>query len=82
MKKFFLFLISFIALFTVTQILSGLLLTNLYTPNLSASWSSTTQLPQTAYFGNTTFIPTLILAVFSVVVAYFMPHLFKRFSKR
>ncbi|WP_397539006.1 hypothetical protein [Rummeliibacillus pycnus] len=81
MKNFIVFIISFVVLFTVTQFLSGMLLTTLYTPNLSEAWMTSGHLPKAISFGNSTFIPTLILAMFSVIVAYFMPQLFKRFSK-
>ncbi|MFJ8261172.1 hypothetical protein ACIQ4I_04305 [Rummeliibacillus sp. NPDC094406] len=81
MKNFIVFIISFVVLFTVTQILSGMLLTTLYTPDLSESWMISEHLPKSISFGNSTFMPSLILAMFSVIVAYFMPRLFKRISK-
>ncbi|MGG0655437.1 hypothetical protein [Rummeliibacillus pycnus] len=80
MKNFMIFIISFIVLFCMTQVLSGFFLTSIYHPNLSESWLTSSYLLQEISFGNTTFLPSIIMAVFSVIIAYFMTQLFKRFS--
>nr|WP_285890723.1 hypothetical protein [Mesobacillus maritimus] len=68
MKKYVVFILSFVLLYTVFQILSGLLLTALYTPDLSSINNNTSQ---EVVFGQTSIIPfsgTLLVAT----LAYFL----------
>jgi hypothetical protein len=79
MRKFILFIVSFIVLFGAFQILSGLFLTAVYTPDVSGAWKQSTDLPQTIVFGDTgNFIPTWLLAAAAASIAFFVPKLFAK----
>ncbi|MBU7595157.1 hypothetical protein FVO58_22095 [Metabacillus halosaccharovorans] len=68
MKKYVVFILSFVLLYIVFQILSGLLLTALYTPDFS---SINNNVSQEVLFGQTSIIPflgTLLVAT----LAYFL----------
>lgn len=70
MKKYVIFSISFIILFTLFQILSGLLLTITYTPHfLSANLSNQSSLTSSS----SPFLLTLFIAFLSATIAYFIP---------
>ena len=69
MKKYFVFIISFILLYTVFQILSGMILTFLYTPDFSAIDGS--NLSQKVEFGEVTSMP-LIVTLLIATSAYFL----------
>ncbi|WP_346015045.1 hypothetical protein [Metabacillus halosaccharovorans] len=68
LKKYVVFILSFVLLYIVFQILSGLLLTALYTPDFS---SINNNVSQEVLFGQTSIIPflgTLLVAT----LAYFL----------
>jgi len=68
LKKYVVFLLSFVLLYIVFQILSGLLLTALYTPNFS---TINNNVSQEVVFGQNSIIPflgTLLVAT----LAYFL----------
>ena len=67
LKRYLLFLISFVMIYTVFQIVSGLILTASYTPDFS---SIEDNLSQEVVFG-TTSIP-LLLILFIATLAYFL----------
>lgn len=79
MKKYAVFAISFILLFTlflgVFEVLSGMILTSMYTPNVEEAWSSVANLPQEIIVqsSQSPFLLTLIVAFFSATIAYFVP---------
>lgn len=79
MKKYIIFAIRFILLFSLFQVLSGLFLTLTYAPDITDAWDSSTKLPQEVTFGKTFSLHTLIFAVFSATIAYFIP---KKFIKK
>ncbi|PKR82635.1 hypothetical protein [Heyndrickxia camelliae] len=81
MKKYIIFIVSFILIFSIAQVLSGLFLTATYTPHVSEVWSSSVNLPKEVTFGRSAFISTFVMAVFSVTIAYFVPKTLKRFLK-
>jgi len=64
LKKYFVFIIRFLLLYTVFQILSGTVLTAFYTPDFSAKTGS---LSQEVVFGEPSSIPLLI-----ATTAYFL----------
>lgn len=69
-KKYVLFSIRFIILFTLFQVLSGLLLTITYTPHFSsANLSNQTSLTSSS----SPFLLTLLIAFLSATIAYFIP---------
>lgn len=76
MKKYFLFTSSFVVLFVVVffvaEIVSGLYLTALYTPNIDAAWASRGALAQEAgIVGRTqSFIMPLFIGVIAAIGAY------------
>lgn len=79
MKKYAIFAISFILLFTLFfgafEVLSGMILTSMYTPNVGGAWSSVANLPQEIIVQSSQnpFILTSIIAFFAATIAYFVP---------
>lgn len=77
MKKYFVFIISFILLYVAFQILSGVILTAFYTPDFSAIEGN---LSQEVVFGEVNSIPllvTLLIATF----AYFLSQKISKATK-
>ena len=69
MKKYFVFIISFILLYTVFQILSGMILTAFYTPDFSTIEGN---FSQNVVFGEgITSIP-LLVTLFIATSVYFL----------
>lgn len=68
MKKYVVFILSFVLLYTVFQILSGWILTALYTPDL---YSINNSVSQELVFGQTSIIPFLTTLLVASV-AYFL----------
>lgn len=82
MKKYVIFAVSFILLFTLffglSQIIAGMLLTTVYTPDVEEVWSMSASLPQEIAIqsSQSPFILTLIVAFISATIAYFIPRKF------
>lgn len=68
MKKYLLFAGIFTLASVVLQVLSGMLLTMFYTPSIR--WEETSTLPSQVLFGNTSFIPPLIISLIALVIAF------------
>lgn len=77
MKKYLLFAGSFIIAFIVLQIVSGLLLTAFYSPEIP---SETVNLPSQVEFGNTNSIP-LVISVLSLGIAFAVTRFFSKSKK-
>lgn len=80
MKKYILFAVIFILLFTLFQILNGLFLTLAYSPDLEEAWDRSATLPREIVIikeEQTSFSFTLISAFFATSVAYFVPKMIK-----
>lgn len=74
MKKYIIFAISFILLFSLFQVLSGMILTFMYTPDITEAWNTSANLPQEVDIGsNSNFLLTLFIAFLSATIAYFIP---------
>lgn len=75
MKKYAIFAISFILLFTLFQVLSGMLLTFTYTPDIEEAWNMSANLPQETMIksSHNPFLLTLFIAFLSASIAYFIP---------
>lgn len=76
MRKYVVFTISFILLFSLllfsAELLSGMFLTARYVPNISDAWATTGHLSQeVSMFSSGLFILTLCIAVLSAISAYF-----------
>lgn len=79
MKKYIIFSISFIGVFTLLQVVSGLFLTLTYTPDMTGTLSMGTILSQeTLIVGSDSVLPALLIAFLSASIAYFIP---KKFTK-
>lgn len=86
MKKFTVFAVGFVLLFTLlgfsAQLLSGIFLTFSYVPDVSEAWDASTNLPQEVeIFSSSSSIPfilTLLIALLSATVAYFTAQKFPR----
>ncbi|MDQ0350296.1 phage shock protein PspC (stress-responsive transcriptional regulator) [Alkalibacillus filiformis] len=70
MKKFFLFGISFVVIFATFQVLSGMILTWMHTPNVSEAWSMSGSLPQETVIVGGFSLVSLGMILASAVIAY------------
>ncbi|MDY0404337.1 hypothetical protein P5G51_001940 [Virgibacillus sp. 179-BFC.A HS] len=76
MKKYIIFAISFIILFSAFQILSGYFLTLFFTPDITEAWNQAGNLPNSVVMkGTSSFIP-LFFAFLAATLAYFTPKIF------
>ena len=77
MKKYFVFIISFILLYTVFQILPGMILTYFYTPDFSAIEGS--NLSQNVVFGEvtSTSMPLLVTLLIATSAYFLSQKIFK-----
>ncbi|GAB3053746.1 hypothetical protein [Virgibacillus ainsalahensis] len=75
MKKYIIFAISFILLFSLFQVLSGMFLTLTYTPDISEAWNRSADLSQEVVIkgSGSSFLLTLSIAFLSATIAYFIP---------
>ncbi|MFD2760612.1 hypothetical protein [Lentibacillus juripiscarius] len=73
MKKYVVFILSFGLLYVVGQVLSGWLLTALYTPDLS---SVNGNIEQEVEFGRISIIPFLITLLVATIAYFFSQRLF------
>lgn len=73
MKKFIVFIFSFVLLFFTFQLLSGLFLTLTYVPDIGESWESVTYLTQNIVIesGNS-FLPILLFAGIALIIAVYI----------
>lgn len=78
MKKYLIFALCFIILFTIFEVLSGMLLTLLYTPDVSEAWNTSVNLSQEVFIigNNSSFLVTLFLALLSASIAYVIQNKF------
>ena len=73
MKKYLVFIVSFIVMYTVFQILSGMFLTWIYTPDMSSAWFMSADLSQgTLITGSNSLGLPLLTAVLAASGAYFI----------
>ncbi|PKR78748.1 hypothetical protein CEY16_03045 [Halalkalibacillus sediminis] len=82
MKKYILFAIIFILLFSITQVLSGVLLTFLYTPDLKEVWNMSDNSPRETVItsSSTSFMLTLFIAFLSATISYFITNKITNFK--
>ena len=76
LKKFSVFIISFIILFIVFQVISGLMLTAFYSPNFNLVGNN---LSQEVSFGSAS--NPLLLVLLTATAAYFLSQKIYRMSK-
>lgn len=74
MKKYIVFAISFILLFSLFQVISGIILTSIYTPDVTEAWNLTANLSQEVVIkGNHSFFGLIFLVAFlTASIAYFI----------
>lgn len=74
MKKYITFAVSFILLFTLFQVLSGILLTLTYTPNMEEAWNMNAILTHETIIksSHNPILLTFITAFLSASIAYFI----------
>lgn len=72
MKKYLLFVFSFILLFDVFNVFSGMLQTVFYQPNPTTLWNNVDQLSSEVVFVKSSLLPTIMIALFSATVAFFI----------
>jgi len=74
MKKYNIFAISFILLFLLFQVLSGMLLTFTYTPDVDDAWNMSANLSQEVIIksSQSSFLLLLFIAFLSATIAYFI----------
>lgn len=78
MKKYIIFVVSFLLLFTILQYLAGMLFTLMYSPDIDEAWKMAGVLSEeTVIKGNTIpFLLTLCSALLAASIAYFIPKKF------
>jgi quinol-cytochrome oxidoreductase complex cytochrome b subunit len=81
MKKYIVFLFSFLLIFMTIQIGSGIVLTGLYTPDTAKLWSEAAQAPAEVQFIGPNFGMLFISAVLSLAMSLLIMKLFERFSR-
>lgn len=75
MKRYLVFSISFIFLFVAFQVLFGLFLTIIYTPDLTSAWNQVENLSSSIVIkGNSSLFPFLF-AFLAATIAYFTPRI-------
>lgn len=79
MKKYLLFILSFLFIFSFLQISAGLLLTATYTPDMTNAWDLSQPLSQEVTFGYGSQISTLLIATLAATIAYLVP---KKWAKK
>ncbi|MGE6379237.1 hypothetical protein [Peribacillus muralis] len=68
MKKYLFFTISFLLLFTILQVISGLILTAAYTPDFSGA----TRTAGSSIIVSQSQLPVMTLAALSAILSYFI----------
>ena len=78
MKKYIIFAISFIFLFSAFQILSGYFLTLFYTPDITSAWNQAGNLSSNVVIKGEggSFFTALFFAFLAATIAYFTPKIF------
>lgn len=78
MKKYLVFAGSFLLLFSAFQILSGLFITYMYTPDMQGAWSLGAILPEEAVISsNGPFFLTFLTAFLCASIAYLIANKMK-----
>lgn len=74
-KKYIIFAISFILLFLIFQIVFGVIITYMYTPDIQETWYTSGGLSQTNVHisSHYSFLPTFLIAFLAATIAYFIP---------
>ncbi|SFD68083.1 hypothetical protein SAMN05216238_103127 [Lentibacillus persicus] len=74
MKKYIIFATAFILLFVLFQVLSGLVLTYVYTPDIEAAWVKSAGAPQETVIRSSggPYLLTFLMAFAAATVAYFI----------
>ncbi|WP_339226390.1 hypothetical protein NSQ77_12735 [Oceanobacillus sp. FSL K6-2867] len=82
MKKYITFVVSFLLAYTLLQILSGMLLTFTYTPDIAEAWNQSGMLAQETIIssGQPSILLSLIISLFAASVAYFIVNKFKKIN--
>lgn len=72
MKKFIIFAISFILLFGLFQLLSGLVLTYVYTPDMEEAWKMSVASPEETVISSSggSFLMSLLIPFAAAAIAY------------
>lgn len=73
MKKFIIFIGSFIVLLTVFQIATGLFLTATYQPGVEEAWNKSAGLSSEVTMIGSSAAPSIIIAILAAAVAYLIP---------
>lgn len=85
MRKHIVFLVGFILLSSLfilsIQVLSGIFLTSIYTPDIGDAWKESATLPQEieVFSSGRSFLFTILSVTLSAIVAYFISD---KFTKR
>jgi len=80
-KKYIIFALSFILLFSFFQVISGMFLTMMYTPNIEKAWELTTSLSQEVVITRnySDYWLNFLIAFVSASIAYII---LNKFSKK
>ena len=80
MKKYIIFAVRFFCAYTLLQILSGMLLTFTYTPNITEAWNESGTLAQETIIGSSSssFLISLVIALLAASIACFFANKFRK----
>lgn len=78
MKRYLIFAGRFLFLYSILQVLVGLFLTYMYTPDVEEAWKASANLSQEVIIksSQSPFIITVCIAFLSASIAYFIPSRF------
>lgn len=78
MKKYIIFSISFIAAFTLLQVVSGIFITVTYMPDMEVARNMGTFLSQETFIvgSDSSLLPAIFIAFLSASIAYIIPNKF------
>ncbi|RIW33292.1 hypothetical protein D3H55_11570 [Bacillus salacetis] len=77
MKKALIFFVSFLVIFSALQLISGLVLTALYTPDIGAVGEMDMPLSSGTTFGRSFTVPGVILFLAAGCASYFISRTFR-----
>lgn len=78
LKKHLILLGVFIVAFLVFQIFLGMFLITAYTPDMDKAWGESLNLPSQVEFGRVRIIPSLMIAMLALAIAFGAAKLFSK----
>jgi ABC-type Fe3+ transport system permease subunit len=82
-KKYIIFIVSFLVAFLMLQVLIGMFLTFVYTPDIKEAWSLSANLPQETVIvgGKSQFLLSILYAFIASSIAYIISNKILAYDK-